>query len=109
MELLARLNTLKPVGETNWPKSAKGLGDALRRLSPALRTVGYVCKTSQKHGGTITWSISASSNKVSPTSPASPASPAEVLDLRKFSCEPNEEAGHGGHSGYEPHSFEDAT
>jgi hypothetical protein len=38
IELLAQLNTHKPMGETNWPKSAKGMGDALRRLSPALIT-----------------------------------------------------------------------
>ena len=35
-ELLDRLDRYQPHGES-WPRSAKGLGDALRRLAPALR------------------------------------------------------------------------
>jgi hypothetical protein len=62
INLLAQLNVNKPTGENNWPKSAKGMGDALRRLSPALRTVGFLCKTSQKQAGTITWSITPTTN-----------------------------------------------
>ena len=47
----------KPPGETSWPKTPKALGDLLRRLSPALRTMGYDCKSHQKQSGTITWHI----------------------------------------------------
>jgi hypothetical protein len=57
LELLELLQPLKPTGETNWPKSAKGMGDALRRLSPALRTIGLECKSSQKQSGAISWNI----------------------------------------------------
>jgi hypothetical protein len=59
IELLAQLNAQKPTGETNWPKSAKGMGDVLRRLSPALRTLGFNCKSNQKTSGSIIWEISA--------------------------------------------------
>ena len=57
IDLLAHLGTLKPAGETNWPKSAKGLGDALRRLIPALRTLGFNCVSNQKLSGSIQWEI----------------------------------------------------
>ncbi len=41
-QLLARLNELKPEHEREdyWPRSPKGLADALRRYAPALRQVG---------------------------------------------------------------------
>ncbi len=57
IDLLAHLGTLKPAGENNWPKSAKGLGDALRRLTPALRTLGFNCVSYQKLSGSIHWEI----------------------------------------------------
>ena len=57
VELLAHLESHKPKGETNWPKSAKGMGDALRRLTPALRTLGFNCKSNQKTSGSIIWEI----------------------------------------------------
>lgn len=37
--LLERLNGLRPDGES-WPKSPRGLGDALRRQAPALAAIG---------------------------------------------------------------------
>jgi hypothetical protein len=73
IELLALLQPFKPTGENNWPKSAKGMGDALRRLSPALRTLGFECKASQKIGGSISWEIKPSP-KVPFKCPASTAS-----------------------------------
>lgn len=54
-DLLALLS--KPSGESNWPKSAKGLGDTLRRLAPALRTLGYECRRNDKQSGSIIWTI----------------------------------------------------
>ena len=63
--LLAQLNPYKPTGETNWPKSPKSMGDILRRLAPALRTLGFDCKPNQKLAGTITWTITPTANKVS--------------------------------------------
>ena len=51
-ELLDRLDRYRPHGEA-WPRSAKGLGDALRRLAPALRLIGFECKSLPKIGGVI--------------------------------------------------------
>jgi hypothetical protein len=47
------------------------MGDALRRLSPALRILGFDCKSNQKFAGTITWSITAIPNKLPLSCPAS--------------------------------------
>jgi len=55
-ELLRRLERYRPQGES-WPRSPKGLGDALRRLAPALRQIGYECKATPKTGGSIRWHI----------------------------------------------------
>ena len=98
IDLLAYLGKNKPPGETNWPKSAKGMGDALRRLSPALRTLGFNCKSNQKLSGSITWDIKPITYKVlnqSPTSPTSPESPTEFAS----------DLGHEGHAGHENISF----
>jgi hypothetical protein len=101
IDLLAYLGHHRPPGESNWPKSAKGMGDALRRLSPALRTLGFDCKSNQKLGGNIIWEISPRSAKEEPQSPASPASPAspENLNFGVF------ETGHSGHEGHGDQSF----
>jgi hypothetical protein len=56
-DLLERLDRYRPQGEA-WPRSAKGLGDALRRLAPALRMIGFECKSVPKTGGVIRWHIS---------------------------------------------------
>ena len=75
-EILARLEHHKPLGCDFWPRSPKGLGDALRRAAPALRQMGIECKTVGKLHGVIAWTIS---KKVactkSPMSTKSPKSP----------------------------------
>ncbi len=68
-----------------WPRSPKGLGDALRRLSPALRLIGFECESLPKIGGAIRWHISARQTQSMDTCPAYPGNPAA--------------AGHAGHSG----------
>ena len=95
IDLLAHLGALKPIGEANWPKSAKGMGDALRRLSPALRTLGFNCKATQKVSGKINWHITP--HKVVIQCPTCPASPKPDGDL----------LGHEGHEGHENDSFND--
>lgn len=55
----------KPTGETNWPRTGKSLGDALRRLAPALRTLGYECRPHQKQSGSIIWDVGPTPSKVS--------------------------------------------
>ena len=101
IELLAQLKTHKPLGETNWPISAKGMGDALRRLSPALRTLGFNCKSNQKHGGYILWEITPIPPKELNQCPASPSSPESQSDMD------HRDLGHEGHSGHENHSFDE--
>jgi hypothetical protein len=72
-DLLERLERHRPSGEA-WPKSAKGLADALRRLAPALRQIGFECKPLPKSGGVIRWNVFP---KIQPTeaSPQRPQSP----------------------------------
>jgi hypothetical protein len=101
IELLAHLGAHKPSGETNWPKSAKGMGDALRRLSPALRTLGFNCKSNQKVSGYILWEITPTPHKVLKQCPASPLSPESQSELDQ------DQLGHEGHSGHENHSFDE--
>lgn len=75
-ELLDRLDRFRPLGEA-WPRSAKGLGDALRRLAPALRLIGFECKALPKTGGVIRWHIFSTPGQPEPC-PASPAYPGPV-------------------------------
>jgi hypothetical protein len=56
-DLLTELERLRPLGCDSWPRSAKGLGDALRRAAPALRVLGIDCRCLGKTGGVIKWSI----------------------------------------------------
>lgn len=90
-ELLARLERYRPHSEA-WPRSAKALGDALRRLSPALRMIGVQCKSLPKTGGVIRWHIFPTP-KPSEPSPESPASPGRH-------ARPSGTAGHAGHAGH---------
>lgn len=55
-DLLQELERYRPAGEPAWPKSARGLADALRRLAPALRTIDIELTEGQrtKHGQPIT-------------------------------------------------------
>lgn len=83
--ILQTLERFKPVGTDAWPRSAKGLGDALRRAAPALRQMGIECQCLGKVGGAVKWSIN--QLKLPNQSPASP----EVLpqtgqeqDIRTF-------------------------
>jgi hypothetical protein len=101
VELLAHLESHKPKGETNWPKSAKGMGDALRRLTPALRTLRFNCKSNQKTSGSIIWEISPIPPKELDQCPASPSSPESQSDLS------HRDLGHEGHSGHENDSFDE--
>ncbi|WP_313302929.1 toprim domain-containing protein [Diaphorobacter sp.] len=56
-DILHRLEHYKPAGCEAWPRSAKGLGDALRRAAPALRQMGIHCKCLGKIGSTVKWEI----------------------------------------------------
>ncbi|MGE4124468.1 MAG: hypothetical protein AB7E59_04290 [Pusillimonas sp.] len=57
-DVLHALETYKPQGTDAWPRSAKGLGDALRRAAPALRSLGIECRSLGKgSGGVVRWSI----------------------------------------------------
>lgn len=97
-ELLDRLDRYRPHGEA-WPRSAKGLGDALRRLAPALRLIGFECKSEAKTGGTIKWHISLTARKLHVPSPACPASRGEAAEI-------DSKAGHEGRAGHGFNSFE---
>jgi hypothetical protein len=54
-EILRRLDQHKLVGAESWPRTAKGLGDSLRRAAPALRHLGIECHSLGKSHGTIKW------------------------------------------------------
>ncbi|WP_173835000.1 hypothetical protein [Halomonas sp. HG01] len=47
----------KPQGADTWPRSAKGLGDAMRRAAPALRQLGVECQSLGNVGGRVKWRI----------------------------------------------------
>jgi hypothetical protein len=57
-ELLEQLDKHKPFNCESWPRTPKGLGDALRRCAPALRHIGINCKSIGKRGSYIEWEIS---------------------------------------------------
>lgn len=57
-EILLNLEQYRPTGCDSWPKSPKGLGDALRRAAPALRQLGIDCKCLGKgSGGVVRWEV----------------------------------------------------
>lgn len=57
-EILLALEHYRPTGCDSWPRSPKGLGDALRRAAPALRQLGIECKCLGKgSGGVVRWEI----------------------------------------------------
>jgi len=56
-EILQSLEQHRPPGCDSWPRSPKGLGDALRRAAPALRQIGIECKCLGKVGSTVKWEI----------------------------------------------------
>lgn len=55
--LLPRLEKFSPPGSDSWPKTPKGLGDALRRAAPALRQMGISCRSLGKQGSYVNWEI----------------------------------------------------
>lgn len=81
-EILQTLEQHRPTGCDSWPKSPKGLGDALRRAAPALRQLGIECKCHGKgSGGVVRWEVR---NKVSAAKSQMsqvPNVPAEKLGL----------------------------
>jgi hypothetical protein len=57
-EILLALEQYRPTGCDSWPRSPKGLGDALRRAAPALRQIGIECKCLGKgSGGVVRWEV----------------------------------------------------
>lgn len=56
-DILTRLEQYKPAGAEAWPRTPKGLGDALRRASPALRHMGVECFSLGNIGGKVKWVI----------------------------------------------------
>lgn len=56
-EILKRLEDYKPLGADAWPRSPRGLGDALRRAAPALRLLGIECKSAGNFGGKVYWAL----------------------------------------------------
>lgn len=62
-DILYQLEDHKPAGTDAWPRSAKGLGDALRRAAPALRQLGVECKSLGRIGrNNVFWRIRAIEN-----------------------------------------------
>lgn len=68
-EILLTLEQYRPTGCDSWPRSPKGLGDALRRAAPALRQIDIECKCLGKVGGAVRWEIKRKKPKQSPASP----------------------------------------
>ena len=97
-ELLDRLERYRPHGEA-WLRSAKGLGDALRRLAPALRLIGFECKSLPKTGGVIRWHIFSKPQPSEP-SPACPANPDLPPSGALRLAESGGAVGHAGHAGH---------
>jgi hypothetical protein len=95
-ELLDRLDRYRPHGEA-WPRAPKGLSDALRRLAPALRLLGFECKSQPKTGGVIRWHIFSRPQPADPC-PASPACPAAPLDPAGLGVRRSGLAGLAGHA-----------
>lgn len=57
-DILLTLEQYRPTGCDSWPRSPKGLGDALRRAAPALRQLGIDCKCLGKgSGGVVRWEV----------------------------------------------------
>ncbi len=79
-DLLKQIEECKPSHTDDWPRSARGLGDALRRAAPALRHMGIECRCLGKTAGNVKWRISG--GKQRSQSPARPESPVSELQSR---------------------------
>lgn len=74
-DILRRLEAYKPAGAGDaWPRTGKGMGDALRRAAPALRLLGIDCKTMPRQRDGIPW-------RVCVTEPAKPAAPIQTREV----------------------------
>ena len=67
-EILLTLEQYRPTGCDSWPRSPKGLGDALRRAAPALRQIDIDCRCLGKVGGVVKWEIKRKKPKQCPAS-----------------------------------------
>jgi len=86
-EILLTLEQFRPAGCDSWPRSPKGLGDALRRAAPALRQLDIECKCLGKVGGAVKWEIKRKKPKQSPASPDVLKSDQKMInqqDIRTF-------------------------
>ena len=85
-EWLDTLDYFKPAYCDAWPKSPKGLGDALRRAAPALRQMGIECSALPRSSGVYRWEFKPREKSWNPC-PESPACPDDELaeqDFRTF-------------------------
>jgi hypothetical protein len=56
-DIMLALSAFKHSGTDAWPKTAKGLGDTLRRSGAALRQLGIECRSLGKVGSHVKWRI----------------------------------------------------
>lgn len=85
-EWMKALDWFKPSYCEAWPRTPKGLGDALRRAAPSLRQIGIECRALPKLGGVIRWEIRPK-EKLSGQCPTSLASPVHITreqDIKTF-------------------------
>ncbi|WP_445005475.1 hypothetical protein [Halomonas mongoliensis] len=62
------LESFKPLGCDSWPRSTKGVADAMRRAAPALRQLGIECRSLGKiRGGRIVWRVFKESSRANVT------------------------------------------
>ena len=53
-----KLEQFRPPGSADaWPRTPKGMGDAFRRLAPALRQIGIDCGSAGNIGGRVRWRV----------------------------------------------------
>ncbi|TDO13792.1 hypothetical protein [Halomonas ventosae] len=84
------LESYKPLGCDSWPRSAKGIADAMRRAAPALRQLGIECRSLGKvRGGRVVWRVFKESSGTDvtqvTTSPSSGDMVTSVTSVRKDS------------------------
>ncbi len=81
-DILLTLEQYRPTGCDSWPRSPKGLGDALRRAAPALRQLGIDCKCLGKgSGGVVRWEVRKKVPVFKSQMSQVPKSPADSLGL----------------------------